>query len=315
MNPYQRLREQRAEQRRKNPPHVQPTPEVTSGAPRPTFRATHRIAVTRDGEPIGEWFVMRIPSRATEPAAAPTSGELDSGAPPLWAFHRDPARWLIGGEEPPPDIGIEVEDLEHWQPTHRLELTEPLSNSKTYALVMVQADGSAPTFHEWSQGIVPGWRFERGRWTLHGEPPAAPLGFQVLEANDPEAAGLPPAATPGELPPEHPAAEPAPELEAPPLHTEPAPPLEEGDEELGRFLADVFAEVHRDRRKFPDPVCLVLALTEEVGELAKAVLEEPADRVRSEAIQVAAVAARIALEGDPLADSIRLDREQLKLGR
>ena len=70
-------------------------------------------------------------------------------------------------------------------------------------------------------------------------------------------------------------------------------------------MSDIVKEVERARKKFPDPYALLAALTEEVGELAKALLDEPMDRVESEAIQVAAMAIRIIEEGDPALDPIR----------
>lgn len=68
--------------------------------------------------------------------------------------------------------------------------------------------------------------------------------------------------------------------------------------ETARFLADVEAEVRRARDKFPVANLTMAALTEEVGELAKAMLDEPWKRVRAEAVQVAAMALRVALDGD-----------------
>jgi hypothetical protein len=64
-------------------------------------------------------------------------------------------------------------------------------------------------------------------------------------------------------------------------------------------LYELAAEIARAREKFPDNKHLLAALMEEVGELAKELLEKgPAARVRAEAIQVACVAIRIATEGD-----------------
>lgn len=71
------------------------------------------------------------------------------------------------------------------------------------------------------------------------------------------------------------------------------------------FIADVLQELRRARARFPSPECSLAALGEEVGELCKAVLDEPKARVRAEAIQVAAMAARVALEGDPTLDAFR----------
>jgi hypothetical protein len=65
------------------------------------------------------------------------------------------------------------------------------------------------------------------------------------------------------------------------------------------FVGELIQEVERARTKHPGGKHLTVALMEEVGELAKALLEnEGSDRVREEAIQVACVALRIATEGD-----------------
>lgn len=74
---------------------------------------------------------------------------------------------------------------------------------------------------------------------------------------------------------------------------------------VGGFLAEVAAEVGRARTKFPSPAGSMVALMEEVGELARAMLDEPAARVRAEAVQVAAMAMRVAEEGDPTLDALR----------
>lgn len=67
---------------------------------------------------------------------------------------------------------------------------------------------------------------------------------------------------------------------------------------VDHFLAEVRAEVARARSKFPGNDLTTIALTEEVGELAKALLDESPSRVRSEAVQVAAMAVRVAIDGD-----------------
>lgn len=67
---------------------------------------------------------------------------------------------------------------------------------------------------------------------------------------------------------------------------------------IDQFLAEVRAEIARARAKFPGNSLQMVALTEEVGELAKALLDEPDENVRREAVQVAAMAARVALDGD-----------------
>ena len=80
------------------------------------------------------------------------------------------------------------------------------------------------------------------------------------------------------------------------------------DETFDGFLRDVKREVERARIKFPQPNAVMCALTEEVGELAKAMMDEPRVRVWAEAVQVAAMAARAAVEGDPTLDETRAKR-------
>lgn len=75
-----------------------------------------------------------------------------------------------------------------------------------------------------------------------------------------------------------------------------------------RFIIEVLSEVEFAREKFPEPDGLMTALTEEVGELAKALMDEPNVNVYKEAIQVAAMACRIATEGDPTLNKIREKR-------
>lgn len=77
---------------------------------------------------------------------------------------------------------------------------------------------------------------------------------------------------------------------------------------VGGFLSEVAAEVDRARAKFPSPAGSMVALMEEVGELARAMLDEPDARVRAEAVQVAAMAMRVAEEGDPTLDDLRAVR-------
>lgn len=69
-------------------------------------------------------------------------------------------------------------------------------------------------------------------------------------------------------------------------------------------------ELVRAREKFPNNELLMAALTEEVGELAKALLSEPWKNVVAEAVQVAAMAIRIAEEGDSTFADYR-DRQEL----
>lgn len=65
------------------------------------------------------------------------------------------------------------------------------------------------------------------------------------------------------------------------------------------------AEVRRARTKFPGNRYLLAALTEETGELARALLQrKPKDEVHRECLQVAAVALRILEEGDSTFDDL-----------
>lgn len=80
------------------------------------------------------------------------------------------------------------------------------------------------------------------------------------------------------------------------------------------FLVEVLEEVARARTKFPSSNLKLAALTEEVGELAKAMLDEPAENVRKEAVQVAAMALRVAIDGDRSFDESRERRGLDPLG-
>ncbi len=74
------------------------------------------------------------------------------------------------------------------------------------------------------------------------------------------------------------------------------------------LLDDIFAELKRARDKFPGDRVTYTALCEEVGELAKALLDEPRSRVREEAIQVAVMAMRVILDGDSSYNELRKER-------
>lgn len=74
---------------------------------------------------------------------------------------------------------------------------------------------------------------------------------------------------------------------------------------LGDLTISARAEVERGTNMYPNPDGLLAALMEEVGELARALMSQTKNRVREEAIQVAALALRIALEGDPTLNKIR----------
>lgn len=66
-----------------------------------------------------------------------------------------------------------------------------------------------------------------------------------------------------------------------------------------QFADAVQAEVARARKLFPDNEAVSHALTEEVGEVSKALMYESWDNLTKECIQVAAMAQRLAVEGDP----------------
>jgi len=84
------------------------------------------------------------------------------------------------------------------------------------------------------------------------------------------------------------------------------------DSKLSTALYDLQTEVRRARKKFPANDVLMVALTEEVGELARALLEESPERIYEEAIQVACVAIRIATEGDCTVDEWRKRKDEVK---
>ncbi|MDH5757862.1 MAG: hypothetical protein OEZ55_14480 [Nitrospinota bacterium] len=74
-----------------------------------------------------------------------------------------------------------------------------------------------------------------------------------------------------------------------------------------KFISDVLTELERARVNFPSNRHMNAALVEEVGELSRALLEcsidkSHAENVYKEAVQVAVMAARVALEGDPSFD-------------
>ncbi len=73
-----------------------------------------------------------------------------------------------------------------------------------------------------------------------------------------------------------------------------------------RLIAEIFEELANARAKFPAPNLNLAAPTEEVGELAQAMLHTKFggrcagwNNIRTEAVQVAVMAIRCALEGDP----------------
>ena len=76
-----------------------------------------------------------------------------------------------------------------------------------------------------------------------------------------------------------------------------------------RLIAE---EVARARAKFQSPAHLLVALMEEVGELARACLQHGPSSVEAkiEALQVCAVATRIFEEGDPSLDGLSAEARQ-----
>lgn len=82
-----------------------------------------------------------------------------------------------------------------------------------------------------------------------------------------------------------------------------------------RFIERVRLQAGRARRKFPSSELATVALMEEVGQLANALLEWRLGKaswacVEDEAEQVAAMAMRIANEGDPTIEEPKLARSK-----
>lgn len=70
------------------------------------------------------------------------------------------------------------------------------------------------------------------------------------------------------------------------------------------------AEARRARKKFPTNRPLLVACTEEIGELAKALAHGSRADVEREAIQLASTALRIAEEGDSIFDVLTPSERQ-----
>lgn len=77
------------------------------------------------------------------------------------------------------------------------------------------------------------------------------------------------------------------------------------DDDVAAILSDIVEELAVARGKFPGRRLMTIALVEEVGELAKATLDETSAAVRREAVQTAVMAIRCALDGDESADGYR----------
>ena len=69
-------------------------------------------------------------------------------------------------------------------------------------------------------------------------------------------------------------------------------------------------ELRRARAKHPSSRVTFTALVEEAGEVAKALMDEDGFRVREEAVQLAAMAVRLVLDGD---DSLQSFRKEVGL--
>lgn len=76
-------------------------------------------------------------------------------------------------------------------------------------------------------------------------------------------------------------------------------------DEIDEVLAEVKAEIILARAKFPGGRLTTIALMEEVGEVARAIIDESPYRVRHEAMQVACVAIMLMLDGDVSTDAYR----------
>lgn len=74
---------------------------------------------------------------------------------------------------------------------------------------------------------------------------------------------------------------------------------------MDELIDQILAELERARAKFPGANATFAALVEEVGELGKALMEEPRANVRNEAVQVAVMAMRVILDGDQTFDAWR----------
>jgi NTP pyrophosphatase (non-canonical NTP hydrolase) len=77
------------------------------------------------------------------------------------------------------------------------------------------------------------------------------------------------------------------------------------DFEVENLLLKIKNELKSARTKFPGDRVTMIALVEEVGELAKALMDEPSSNIEKEAIQVAVMAIRVALDGDSSVRDLR----------
>lgn len=74
-----------------------------------------------------------------------------------------------------------------------------------------------------------------------------------------------------------------------------------------KLIDEILAELQNARTKFPGSRVTGLAMVEEVGEVAKAIISESRDAVRKECVQTAVMAMRIVLDGDSSVDQYRAE--------
>lgn len=77
-------------------------------------------------------------------------------------------------------------------------------------------------------------------------------------------------------------------------------------ERFAFVLGLVLSEIQRARDKFPESACRHMAMCEEAGEVAQALMYEPWVSVVAECVQVAAASLRLAVEGDTTLEPFRL---------
>lgn len=84
--------------------------------------------------------------------------------------------------------------------------------------------------------------------------------------------------------------------------------------EIDVLLNEIRKEVVRARTLHPGNNLQTMAFSEEAGELVKAVMDESVENVRTEAIQAAAMAIRVVIDGDSTMDNHRERKGLGKLG-
>lgn len=74
------------------------------------------------------------------------------------------------------------------------------------------------------------------------------------------------------------------------------------------FITDLTRELKRARVKHPTPHAMLAAIGEETGEVCQAIMDKPWSEVRKECLHLAAVALRLATEGDPTHNTFRASK-------